>query len=106
MLLMLSSSSSFFTESLLPDAQSTQPAVVNQTPLDCFQSARRQASLQIHCLDNTVASIIIRILLRVLTVTTADWQDGIDGRNDAAVIVCGWVHQHISFLCIQNRYKN
>lgn len=72
MLLVLSSSSSFFTESLLPDAQSTHPAVVNQIPLDCFWSARRQSSLQLHCLDNAVASIIVKILLRVLTVTTAD----------------------------------
>lgn len=100
MLLVLSSN--LFKESLLPDVQSTHPAVVNQTPLAWFRAAHRQTSPQWQCLDNVVAFMVVRITLRVFTVTTAHWQDGVDGRNDTSVIVCGWFHQHILFLCIQN----
>lgn len=35
-------------------------------------------------------------------VTAAHRQDGVDGRSDTAVIVCGCLHQRILFLCIQN----
>lgn len=100
MLLVLSSS--LFIESLLPDVQSTHPAAVNQTPLGWFWAAHRQMSLQYEFLDNVVVFMKVRILLRVLTVTTAHQHNGADGRNDSPVIVRSWFHQHILFLCIQN----